>query len=130
MSVRFRFYAVLCGWVLFSVGQAALASPSYGWLAFPVILVVAVLSMSQRCPVCRKSVGHNYGIWMPYAPRICTRCGHDLSKRGITRRRASLGRYSRQPANDADVDRYREDRGRPIDAKADCNQRPPSRLPR
>jgi hypothetical protein len=83
MSVRFDFYGILGGWILFSVGQYAWASPGYDWLVFPVALVVAILLMSQCCPVCSNPVSCSHGFWIPVAPRICTRCGHDLSKRGV-----------------------------------------------
>jgi hypothetical protein len=62
---------------------ALMATVAHGWvwLLFPWLGLCGWYVRSLRCPECRKPIANNYGIWMPYVPRRCSQCGHDLTAR-------------------------------------------------
>ena len=47
-------------------------------IAFGLMIVLAVYSMSIRCPHCGKKVGLNDGGWDAFAPAKCGECGFNL----------------------------------------------------
>ena len=52
------------------------------WLAGLNFLIVAVMALSQNCPMCGRNVSYRgYGIHTSWPARNCTKCGHDLTKK-------------------------------------------------
>ncbi len=82
MSLRGRLFCAIVVYLAGGAGIIALTAIVAGgwvWLLFPWLAACGWYASSLRCPECRKPIACNGGIWMPYAPRRCSQCGHDLT---------------------------------------------------
>jgi hypothetical protein len=79
MPARFRYHAIVVGWLAFIPVYFWWLGGKPVWLGIPAFLTFGVLSFLPRCSVCRKRVGNYRGLWRAYIPRLRDKCGHDLS---------------------------------------------------
>jgi hypothetical protein len=87
MSLRGRLF---CGLAAYLIGGACIVALSaalahaWAWLLFPWLGLCGWYLTRLRCPECGKPVAFNRGLWMPYARRGCSQCGHDLTEQFTT----------------------------------------------
>jgi hypothetical protein len=81
MTVRNKLVACLVGWLLFVIIVMALAGAVSRWFGFALFVGLVGFgpySMSIRCPECSHPAASRYGLWGPWLPRRCFKCGHRL----------------------------------------------------
>lgn len=75
MSPRTQFYLELIGWPLILI----LLAESFNAYWVPFAGLALCYLTRARCPACKWTVGRFGVFFLPYAPRYCRKCGHDLS---------------------------------------------------